>query len=137
MSHVQQPAGKSILLIDRQDSWRERSARALAQAGFHVQTLDRYTLPPVEEAMHSPDLVVLGCASVGPAEQELIDAILHRHWPLVVLSTALPWHTMRALFRIGANDVTDKPYDTNILVATVHQALDSIAASNGPHGLRG
>lgn len=123
------PLQKSILLIDRQHSWRERATHALQRAGFAVEALDSYDLP--EELLHHdrqrPDLVVLGCASVGPEEQSLINAVLLQQWHLLVLSTSLPWHTMRALFRVGANDVTDKPYDAEVLVTTVNQALESIS----------
>jgi DNA-binding NtrC family response regulator len=120
---------KTILLIDKQNSWRERSAHALRLAGFAVEALDTYTLPEalLHHDDHRPDLVVLGCASVGPEEQSLINEVLLQQWHLLVLSTSLPWHTMRALFRVGANDVTDKPYDADLLVTTVNQALESIA----------
>lgn len=120
---------KAILLIDKQHSWRERSAHALELAGFTVEALDSYRLP--EELLYHdrqrPDLVVLGCASVGPEEQSLINEVLLQQWHLLVLSTSLPWHTMRALFRVGANDVTDKPYDADVLVTTVNEALESIS----------
>lgn len=120
---------KFILLIDKQRSWRERSTHALELAGFAVEALDSYVIP--EALLHHdrprPDLVVLGCASVGPEEQILINEVLLQQWHLLVLSTSLPWHTMRALFRVGANDVTDKPYDADLLVMTVNQALESIA----------
>jgi len=127
MSETHVHPGKHILLIDKQASWRERSARALAREGFAVDSLASYVLP--NEGAHGafrPDLVVLGCASVGPEEQELIGQVLRRKLHLLVLSTSLPWHIMRALFRDGANDVTDKPYDPDLLVETVNQALESI-----------
>jgi DNA-binding response OmpR family regulator len=129
MNELRHQPPKQIVLIDQQASWRERSAHALTQAGFDVLTLDEYRLPRelIDNPAYSPDLVILGCASVGQAEQELIGAVLHQHWHLLVLSTSLPWHVMRALFRVGADDVADKPYNPDLLVATVHQALESIA----------
>lgn len=128
MSETPPRQARSILLIDKQDSWRDRSARALTQAGFAVEGLDRYSLPAelLRGERRPPALVVLGCASVGPEEQTLIEQILRCQWRLLVLSTSLPWHTMRALFRDGASDVTDKPYDADLLVATVSQAFESI-----------
>jgi DNA-binding NtrC family response regulator len=124
------PTSKRILLIDKQSSWRERSRRALEQAGFSVHALANYSLPEENEQPFSrPDLVVLGCSSVGAAEQELIGQVLLRKLHLLVLSTSLPWHTMRALFRQGADDVTDKPYNADQLVATVHEAIESISGN--------
>lgn len=134
MSERPRRAERSILLIDKQDSWRERSARALTRAGFAVETLDRYSLPPdlLRGERPGPTLMVLGCASVGSEELELIGQILRHRWHLLVLSTSLPWHTMRALFRDGADDVTDKPYDADLLVTTVNQALESIYDGGAP-----
>jgi DNA-binding NtrC family response regulator len=129
MNELRPQSPKQILLIDQQASWRERSAQALTQAGFEVLTLDQYELPHelIDKPGHSPDLVILGCASVGQAEQELIGAVLRQRWHLLVLSTSLPWQVMRALFRVGADDVADKPYKPELLVSTVNQALESIA----------
>jgi DNA-binding NtrC family response regulator len=130
MSEAAQSSGKSILLIDKQTSWRERSHRALERAGFSVRSISDYTLPEQDDAQGDrPDLVVLGCASVGAAEHALIGQVLLRKLHLLVLSSSLPWHTMRALFRQGADDVTDKPYNADQLVATVHEAIESIAGS--------
>jgi DNA-binding NtrC family response regulator len=130
MSNLPPGSGKRILLIDKQRSWRERSSLALNRAGFIVDSLGEYEIPfESGQALPLPDLVVLGCASVGPEEQELIGQVLRRKLHLLVLSTSLPWHIMRALFREGANDVTDKPYDPDLLVATVNEAIEDIANS--------
>lgn len=127
MNTLQTHTSKRILLIDKQSSWRERSAQALMRAGFVVDVLDVYSLSwETSRAEVKPDLVVLGCASVGPEEQELIGQVLLQKMHLLVLSTSMPWHVMRALFRNGASDAADKPYDPQLLVETVNEAIESI-----------
>src|SRR5258705_760110 len=118
---------KRILLIDRQDSWRERSRYALRDTGFEVSTLDHYDSPPGDPSGPAPDLVIIGCASIGPEEMQLILQILEHKIHLLVLSTALPWKEMRALFLAGADDVTNKPYNPDLLVSIVTQAFENLA----------
>ena len=94
------PMQKHILVIDRQNYWRELSVRALTEAGFSVRSLDNYDYPPSNGHLeaYEPDLVVLGCASIGPDEQKVMANILEHKHHLLVLSTSLPWSVMRALF---------------------------------------
>ena len=122
------PEHTQIVLIDRQHSWLERSARALRRAGFKVESLDHYDYPPA--TLHdgaAPRLIVLGCASIGLDEQQLIDRIIKNKDHLLVLSTSLPWKVMHELFLHGATDVTEKPYDPSGLITTVNQVLESLS----------
>ena len=121
------PGGrKRILLIDPQDFWRAPAVQALEAAGFSVCQAREYN-PSSGQGKGSPDLVVLGCANVGAREQRWIQAIVTRHWPLLVLSASLPWEVMRAVFVAGADDVTEKPYDPENLVTVVDETLKTIA----------
>lgn len=70
-----------------------------------------------------PDLVILGCSSIRHEERELINKVLADHRHLVVLCASLPWGDMRALFLAGADDVADKPYDSDRLVSIVNEAF--------------
>ncbi len=117
-----------ILLIDLQDEWRERSARALESEGYEVSVLDNYSYPPSgqETSTERFDLVILGCASIGNEERDLIDRIVSYHDHLMVLSTALPWPLMRLVFLAGVDDVADKPYDSLRLVKLIEQAFDAM-----------
>jgi len=121
---------KHILIIDRQHSWLERSVEALRHAGFDVSSLDSYDYSGQLSDGSSPDLVILGCATIGPDELALITRILEHKDQLVVLSTLLPRQTMRTLFLVGAVDVADKPYEPQNLVAIVHHVLDIIAPND-------
>jgi DNA-binding NtrC family response regulator len=125
-----QLAHKQIVLIDRQHSWLERSTQTLRRAGFSVEPLADYDYPPHNMPHDAPPrLVVLGCASVGQAEMDLIRRILLRGDHLLVLSTSISQREMRNLFLRGAADVTDKPYDSGNLVSTVTQVLNSLSPS--------
>lgn len=117
-----------VLIIDCQAHWRQHSMEALEAEGFSVRTLDNYDYPPPTGIPPDdmPDLVILGCASIGRPEVELIERLLNEQLHLVVLSTALPWHDMRRLFLAGADDVTDKPYNSADLLKIVSEALENI-----------
>lgn len=126
MEHNSNP--KHILLIDCQNYWRERSAQALQDAGFSVQTVNTYQVTVIDKLIGQkiPDLIILGCADIGSDELEVISHILQQQkHRLLVLSNSLPWQTMRALFLAGANDVVDKTYDPNRLVDIVKQVFVS------------
>jgi DNA-binding response OmpR family regulator len=118
-------AAKRILLVDCQQYWRERSKQALEEAGFEVEVLSHYDYTP-REGGAPPDLVILGCASIGENEQRLIGHLLANKLHLLVLCTSLPWRVMRALFLAGADDVAEKPYDPSHLLSAVQHAFKSI-----------
>ena len=120
-------ARKQIVLIDRQHSWLERSAETLRLAGFDVATVGQYDYPPAVQGSSAPSkLVILGCASIGQDEFDLIKRIIEHKDHLLVLSTALSPHIMRTVFLVGADDVTNKPYHPDHLITAVHQVLRSI-----------
>lgn len=122
------PPPKHILIVDEQEYWRNLSARALRAAGFSVQTRSDYTLIPANEYVSDePDLVILGCASIGHREHQFIAQILDAKYHLLVLCTSLPLQAMRSVFLAGADDVGDKPYDPERLVTNVEQALELIS----------
>lgn len=123
---------KRILLIDYQPYWREISTQALKSIGFSVYTLETYNYSPPQDCLHGekPDLVVLGCAHIGPEEQQLITRILAHKYHILVLCDFLPWQVMRSLFLQGVDDITDKPYDPAYLVSIVNQTLESTVPRN-------
>jgi DNA-binding NtrC family response regulator len=121
---------KYVLVIDRQEYWRELSAQALEASGFLVRTLATYDYPPQGDAFpkRAPDLVILGCASIGAEEQQLIARVLEQKDHLLVFCVSLPMPVMRSLFLKGADDVDDKPYNPTQLVNSVEQALEAISS---------
>lgn len=119
---------KWILLIDHQEHWRELSARALIEADFSVCASGTYDFSWAEmpTKCKQADLVVLGCAAVGPEEHKLISQILSERRNVIVLCALLPQDVRRALFRSGVTDVEDKPYDAVGVVRRVKSVLRSI-----------
>lgn len=117
------------MVIDRQPFWRDRAAAALDGKGFLVRVLDNYDYSPETAYFRDvpPDLVILGCSRIKHEERELINKVLDDHRHLVVLCASLPWNDMRAVFLAGADDVADKPYDSERLVGIVE---DAFAAMN-------
>jgi DNA-binding NtrC family response regulator len=118
---------QQVLILDRQAFWRDLLASGLEAEGFVVQALNdyNYPLPARGGEPRPPDLVILGCTSVGPDEQNLIQRVLNEKQRLLVLCTTLPWRTMRSLFLAGAEDVADRTYDPDYLVGIVKEALES------------
>ncbi len=117
-----------ILVIDHQPYWRDFYSEALKAAGFSVSSNDTYITP--QNGPEDPDLVVLGCSSVGPDEQHLISQVLTGRKHVLVLATFLPWQVMRSLFLQGVDDVVDKPSNTSYLVNIVRDALNNITAQD-------
>ena len=116
-----------ILLVDRQDHWRESAAWALADAGFDVTGTDDYKLPAGSDKLLI-DLVVLGCARIGPEETGLIREMARHKLHVIVLSTSLPWDSMRSAFLAGAYDVTEKTYEAERVVDLVRQTLATLSS---------
>jgi DNA-binding response OmpR family regulator len=118
-------AAQQLIVIDKQDYWRTLSETTLRAAGYAVDTLASYDYTAyVADPQHPhPDLVILGCSTIGPEEKDLIGEVLEHKHQLVVMSTALPWALMRSLFLLGAKDVADKSYDPAALVHTVETVL--------------
>lgn len=123
---------KRILLIDYHLYWREFSTRVLRSVGFSVCTLDTYNYIPPQDCLNgeNPDLVVLGCAQVGPEEQQLITRVLAHKHHLLVLCDFLPGQLMRSLFLQGVDDIVDKPYDPDYLITLVNEVLESLVPRN-------
>lgn len=118
-----------VLLIDRHEAWRVRSARALRDAGVTVEELGDYGYPaPPDSALagESFDLVILGCPNIGEEEKALIERIVGRGDHLLVLSTSLPWLMTRSIFLAGVDDVAYKPYDPFRFVEVVQQTFEAI-----------
>lgn len=118
---------KHVLVVDRQEYWRDLSTAALKRRGFSVKSLGSYDYSS-EAAFFDgkpPDLVVLGCASIKREEREFIEKVLSGGAHLLVFSASLPWRDARLVFLAGADDVADKPYDPDQLLNTVDEVFKS------------
>jgi hypothetical protein len=98
-----------------------------------VRDLETYTSFSIPQCFQGerPDLVVLGCATVGPSEKELIARIQHLHYPLLVLCTILSGELIRSLFLQKVDDIAEKPYHPDQLIQTVCRAIPESVPSDG------
>jgi DNA-binding response OmpR family regulator len=115
---------QSILVIDRQEYWRDLAAAALRSAGYAVTSSAMYA----QALQQDYTLVLLGCASVDVDEHLFIARLLACRQQPVVLAAYLPAHSLRALFIEGVADAGDKTYDPVELVAIVGQTLQRLCA---------
>src|SRR5947209_17825136 len=112
-----------ILLIDYQRHWREIATSTLRDEGFLVCPCDTYNYISLLKCFHgeNPDLIVLGCAQIGPYEEQFITQVLARKQHVLVLCTFLPSKMMRSLFLKGVDDIVEKPYDPTSLIILVNE----------------
>jgi DNA-binding NtrC family response regulator len=117
----------SVLVVDHQIYWRECAAEALRRKGYQISTTETYeeAMLRVEEGA-SWNIVLLGCATVESKEYRLIDYLVARGQPVIVLSTSLSVQKMRNLFLQGVADVTDKTYHQANIIAIVEEAQELI-----------
>ena len=121
---------KFILVIERQEHWRELSVHALEDAGFDVDATDNYDCiaPLIRKHGANPELVVLGCARVRPEEFRLILRLIKRGIHILVLCASLSSEEIRRLFLAKADNVAIKPYERDAIVKLVEQTLHLIAS---------
>jgi DNA-binding NtrC family response regulator len=117
-----------ISLVDRQIEWRQRLIAVLAGAGYPVDAYDRYEClaATLSAAAVTPDVVILGCVRYGSEEGELLQALVGRGLPVLVLASFLPWIQVPLLFRAGASDAFERPYSATRLRAAVEDGLRSL-----------
>jgi len=115
---------RRVVIVDEDPYWQDFSKKVLESKGFKVETSPHLAdLPALLDSQ--PDIVILGFAAIDHTELEVINAFLdqsnHRH--VLVFSTSLPLQTVRLLFRLGAADVTGKPFAPEELVELVEEEL--------------
>jgi len=121
-----------VLVIDKLEHWRTLSLATLRVAGFTVCAAENYECELVSKIKNgSFDLVILGCARIGSEELDLIKQIHHNKVHLLVLCTCLRLRIMRLLFRLGVDDVAEKPFDSMQLLDVVDHAIKSISMRTG------
>lgn len=127
MNSVTDPS--ELLVIDKLEHWRKLSHSTLKLAGFKVRVLDSYDCPLIPELKNgSLDLIILGCAGIGPEELQFIERVRVNRLRILVLCTSLRMRVMRLLFLRGVDDVAEKPFDSNQLLDVVDHSIQNIAA---------
>lgn len=117
---------KLIWLIDHHEPWRHFSEMALKKAGYRVWSFSDYHYPPrgFSSQRDGPDLIIVGN---GETQRDFVERLVRAGHHVVVLA-ALPFShpEMRCMFRVGAEDVVQKPYDPSSLLDIVKSNLENI-----------
>ncbi len=117
-----------VWVLDRLSHRRLRVARDLEAAGYRVEQSGSYDVFPNGAV---PDLVVLGCARVGPEERALVARFVEWAVPIVVTSSHLSEEESRGLFHLGARDVGPRPQSVGDVLEIVSKALASVLRRQG------
>jgi len=113
-------AGLSILLVDDDDAFRERMARALRERGFAVSTAaDRQAAQAA--AAQAPDFAVVDMRMPDCSGQEVVEALadLSPHTRSVILTGYGSIASAVEALHKGAVHYLSKPIDADELAATI------------------
>ena len=114
-------AGLSILLVDDDDAFRERMARALRERGFEVTTApDPRTALTAAEAV-APDFAVVDMRMPEGSGQEVVEALagVSPHTRAVILTGYGSIASAVEALHKGAVHYLSKPIDADELAATI------------------
>lgn len=123
MTHWLPPPGLgfSVLLVDDDDAFRERLARAMGDRGFAVTTAGNLPAAVASVTSGEPDFAVVDMRMPDASGQEVIDAIvpISPYTKIVILTGyGSIASAVEALHR-GAHHYLSKPIDADELTATL------------------
>ncbi|AKF10097.1 response regulator transcription factor [Sandaracinus amylolyticus] len=113
----------SILVVDDDDVFRERLARALAQRGLAVRTARDADEAATLANAESPELALVDLRMPGPSGLALIRTLLDidPHTRVVVLTGYGSIATALEAVRLGAVHYLQKPADVDEILAAFHR----------------
>lgn len=126
-------SGASLLLVDDDDTLRERLARALRERGLEVTTAADFDTAVAQARAETPELAVVDLRMPGRSGLELV-AELHALDPatiIVVLTGYGSIATAVESLRRGAADYLPKPLDADELLAVLARRGGSVASPGG------
>jgi len=123
----------SILVIDRHSGWRKFAEETLKQAGYEVAAASR-----LEEAVErwldeSFDLILIGLDQAESHLGTLSDLAKNPAHPrriVVMFPIRQTYDKMRIVFKAGAYDVVDKPYQADALRSMVAEQIAEARQKN-------
>ena len=121
---------REIWVVDHLDHWRTLAVEALRRAGLAIRDYREYSDLLAAPYGSVPRLVLLGCVSSRAEELELVQELVRRGWPVIVLSSSLTLPDLRQLFHAGAADVIERPHAPAQLLSIVRAGR--IPASREP-----
>jgi two-component system response regulator RegA len=132
MSRV--PGAPSILIVDDDDTLRDRLARALGDRGFEVQVAGDYDEAMAMASVECPDMAVVDLRMPGRSGLELIRDLkaLEAETRIVVLTGYGSIATTIDALKLGAVYYLPKPADADdILAAFARGAAPPLGAGQG------
>jgi two-component system, LuxR family, response regulator FixJ len=118
--------GPTVFLVEDDSTERELLRRELEQQGFNCQLFEN-----IHEFLASYDPSIPGCLILDIQLPDgngidLLREARRRGWQIpTIVSTAYgDVRSAVAVMHLGALDFLEKPYDPNILIAKIRQALD-------------
>ncbi len=123
----------SILLVDDDERFRSRMARAFEERGYEVQQAESYDTALVVAGNESTELAVVDLRMPAKSGLELVQA-LHQIDPstrIVVLTGYGSIATALEAVRLGATHYLTKPADVDELIAAFDRA-ENDGAAKGP-----
>ena len=110
---------QSILIVDDDEVFRNRMARAFVDRGYDVKTAGDYDSALAAAQSDSPELAVLDLKMPGRSGLELVQAIkdIDPHTKIIVLTGYGSIATAIDAVRLGATYYLSKPADADEIVA--------------------
>ena len=125
MTRATSPPGRtrSILLVDDDDIFRQRLARALSERGFSVVTAADGPSALAAAHLQAPDFAVIDMRMPGASGQDVIEALVPL-CPLAKIVVLTGYGSIASAvdsMRRGAHHYLSKPIDADELVAALLQ----------------
>lgn len=125
------PPKPSILLVDDDDRFRSRLARAFEERGYEAHQAENYDAAVAIACAESTELAAIDLRMPGKSGLELVRE-LHRIDPstrIIVLTGYGSIATALEAVRLGARHYLTKPADVDELIAAFDRAPDAEAAT--------
>ncbi|CAN5341826.1 hypothetical protein BH10BAC1_BH10BAC1_12040 [soil metagenome] len=119
---------KEFFIVDTSGFWSDFSYCSLTSTGCKIKkyTSYKYLKVTLNKFKEKPDLIIIGCSKPNIEEIELVEFLHHNNFRQIVLCSFLSWDEMRELFLAGADDVTEKPFDSEELIETIKESLNNM-----------
>ena len=122
---------KTILLVDDEEHFRDRLARALARRGYEVLQAANYDegLNVIKE--EAPEMIVVDLRMPGPSGLDLVKSAMEfdSTMQIVVLTGYGSIATATEAIRFGAINYLPKPADTDEILAAFSKGQDEAPTS--------
>ena len=128
------PHQPSIMLVDDDEVYRNRLARAFVERGYDVRTAHDYDSAVALAQGESPELAVVDLKMPGKSGLELVKALVEidPSTKTIVLTGYGSIATAIDAIRLGATYYLSKPADADEIVATFARGEEPLAGTSAP-----